>query len=528
MLFNPRSGFRLGVLAMVAGGLNACAAPPRSVSTALPRLVATTLTPQQLLARYRDEAGKCLAPGLYHFRYRTVSNGGDVFLADAYEAAGSTTLGDYRLVDESHGLRVERGRFSGRSWVRTANGLVLPDSVLPTAFDRVLKAALRRSDSRVRILGITAKAPHEYVLQIRPNERIDQERYFDVRTFFLRRVVAQNYDRAVEVRRYWGYIGVCGKPVPSHAATSSSLSSQTFETSLVKQERLPGDPRRLLAIPQSKTPFVPQYPLPATLNSMFGETGILIRADIQGTPYWFALDTGASNITIDRDLIQRLGGREFDKYTGTKGGPVEYSFALLPRLDIGPVYATNVAVTVLKHDYIEQGVHVVGLLGCDFLGSRPIAIDFRKQSVTLLKSPPPATDRRWTVLQTPLHSGTPSLDVRLGKQSATLVLDLGSRVTTIDEDVFDNIGEKLKQLDETQVTFIAGVPLDAAQYVVPQASAGSMQLGPLIATVVAGGRGQELQTDGIIGRNVLKDYRLILDYAHQRTYFARYPTDQEP
>jgi hypothetical protein len=296
---------------------------------------------------------------------------------------------------------------------------------------------------------------------------------------------------------------------------------------LVKHERLPYD-KRLLAIPQSKTPFVPQRPLPATLNTMFGESGVLIRVDIEGTPYWFALDSGAADIAIDRDLIQRLGGHEFDKYIGTKGGRVQYSVAVLPRLDIGPVDARNVVVTVLNHDYVEQGVHVVGLLGCDFIGSRPLAIDFRNQSVTLLNSAPPPTDRLWTVVRTPLHSCEPSLDVRLENQSATLVLDSGSPDTTINEDLFDKIGVKLTQLDETRVTFIGGVPLDAFQYVVPRASAASLQFGPLIATIIAGGRGQDLETDGILGRNVLENYRWILDYAHQRAYFQRYATDEEP
>src|SRR5580700_3487517 len=101
MVLDPRPGFRLCVFAIVASGLYACAAPPRFAST--------TLTPRQLLVRYRDAAGRCRVPGLYHLRYRTVSSSGDVGRADSYEAAGATTLGDYRLINESHGLRVERG-----------------------------------------------------------------------------------------------------------------------------------------------------------------------------------------------------------------------------------------------------------------------------------------------------------------------------------------------------------------------------------------------------------------------------------
>jgi hypothetical protein len=143
--------------------------------------------------------------------------------------------------------------------------------------------------------------------------------------------------------------------------------------------------------------------------------------------------------------------------------------------------------------------------------------------VTLLNAPPGANDRRWTSVRTPLHACTPSIAMRLDGQPATLVLDYGADGTLVNEDVFNSIGKNLQRLDTVPVSFVGGEPLRASRYVIPHASAGSLQFGPLDAWVTWFGEGQSLKNDGLLGRNVLDNYRLILDYAHDRTYFQKHP-----
>ncbi|MBV8531293.1 MAG: aspartyl protease family protein [Candidatus Eremiobacteraeota bacterium] len=339
----------------------------------------------------------------------------------------------------------------------------------------------------------------------------------------LRQVQTRDYDGVIAVDRFSGYVDICGKPIPTRVDHSDSLSSQTYRTVLVRHERLTD--RHLLAIPQSKTPFAQQDRMPATLNSLFGQSGILIRVDIQGNPYWFQLDSGAANVTLDRDLVARLGGHEFGEFSGTKGGPVEFSSAVVPRLDIGPIYARNLVVSVINHDFVRQGVHVVGLLGCDFIASRPVFIDFRTQTV-MLSNTPASADSRWTSVQTPLQSCRPAIRARLENQPATLLLDLGAPDTIINEDLYDRIAASVHEIDTTRVSFIGGQVLDATQYAVPNASVGALTFGPLLTTVIAGGRGQDLDNDGFLGLNVLDKYRLVMDYRHQRVYFQKYAAAQ--
>jgi hypothetical protein len=506
---------KIAVFASIVGaGLGGCSGAAG--------LAPTTVTAQALLGHYRDSAGNCLSRGTYRFEYRSTSTNGDAGSSYEYESRGRENFTDYRLVTTSHGVRVESGVEGGRPWEKTANGLVLSDSPSLNIFDRSLQSALHRPDPHVRVLGMTEQSPREYVLEIRPNPRIYQRRYFDTNTLLLRRAVSEDYDGVLHTVQYSDYVSVCGKPVPSRVVAWNSLSPQKYETKLVRFEKLPLFDRRLVAMPRSRTPFLAQARLPATLNTLFEKSGILVRVDIRGTPYWLKLDSGAPTIMLDRDLVRRLGGREFGTYIGTKGGRIALSNAVLPRLDLGPVYAQNVVVGVLDRDTFEQGVEVVGLLGCDFIGSMPLAIDFRSQSATLGAALPSPGYKTWTAVSTPLVGCRPRIRTRIENEAAMLVLDLGASATTINEDLFGRIRDRLHSLDATQITFVAGIPLDAAQYVAPQATAGALNLGPAVVTVIANGRGQDLDNDGIFGRDLLERYQLILDYRHERTWFRRY------
>jgi Aspartyl protease len=453
-------------------------------------------------------------------RYRTITSDGDVSISDVYEARAKR-VPDLRVVTVQHGVRLERGRLSGVWWQRDANGLVLPDTQVLTVFDRVLASVARKPDPRVRMLGITRKPPRRYVIEVAPNSRIVQRVYIDAATLLIDEVVTQDYDRAVTTTRFSNYVWIGGRPVPSRESQSNDLSNKTYVTTLLLHRHVPFD-SALLAVPRSKMPFVTQASLPATVNSLFSRFGILVRADIQGTPYWLKLDSGATDVVLDRDLVRRLGLHEFGKYTAAKGGRVDAATAVLPRIDVGPVYATNLVVKTFSSDDMEDGVEVVGLLGCDFIASRPLAIDFHKQTVTEIAAAPPATGRDWTSLRTPLHACRPSIGARLAGRHATLLLDFGSPSTVINEDLLKSLGTMATALDTKTVRFIGGEPLLGTEYVVSRASAGGLDLAPLLVTVVTDGRAQDLDDDGFVGRNVLNNYRVVLDYLQQRTYFRKY------
>lgn len=462
---------------------------------------------------------------MYHLRYRTITNDGTVTITDFYWARGRTPQPNFRAITSENGVRIERGRFSGHSWQRSANGLVVPDFTPLTIFERALVAASRKADPRVRMLGTTATSPPEYVLEIRPDAHVVQRLYFDQREFLLRKSVTQDYDRRVAVTRYSNYVRVGGKLVPGREEYSDNLSTRTAQTTLVGHTSL-AYKAVLISVPASRPPFSIQYPLPAALNSIFEKSTILVRADINGSPYWLQLDSGANSVTLDTGLVRDLDLRAFGKYVSTKAGPIEMSTAILPRIDVGPVFAKNLVVSVLPYQRVIGGIRVVGLLGCDFIGSRPLAIDFYRQSVTVVSATPAPTDGYWVGLPTPLHGCVPTIDVKLDKSTAALVLDYGSSETTLNSGVLAHLGKTPLQLDRTRLSFLGG-EVAATHYAIPRAAVGSLGLGPIVVTVSDDGSGQELDNDGILGRDVLRNFSVILDYAHQRTYLHRYAADDD-
>jgi hypothetical protein len=482
---------------------------------ARPTYAPTSVTPQQILDANRRVMGTFQGTGSVHLRYRTLASDGEVSFVDRYEAIASK---NYRATTTLGSVRASVGQTSGHRWLQDVNGLVVADATLPSVFDRARSAATRTRDTRLRVLGITEELPRRYVLEIAPNERIFERTYYDAVTSLLTEAVTRDYDGAIRDERYSGVVRVAGKLFTLHRVHSDNLSTRTYETTLVTHERLP-DGAEAFAIPQSKPPFALQRALPATLNTLFDSTGILVRVDIGGTPYWLKLDSGATSLSLDRDVVRRLGLREFAQLSSDRGGHLEESSAIVPRMDIGPLFAKNVVVRVFHHDNLEQGVHVVGLAGCDLIGSHPLAVDFRQETVTVLSRAPGVGDPAWNAVRTPLFACVPSIAARFESRPATLILDLGASGTFVNDDVFASIAKPLMRLGVTRFRFVGGESLSAVQYVVPHASVGNLAIGPLVASVIDGGRGQDLFSDGLLGRDVLERYRLVLDYAHERTYF---------
>jgi hypothetical protein len=189
----PSKRLRVFLTAASVAAVCACSSPEK--------FVPTSVTPQELLGRYLKAVRPPAGAGIYHSRFRTITNDGDVTVSDFYEAGGERRSPDYRVTTLVDGMRLGRGRISGRSWQQDADGLVVPDSEMRNVFDRVIEAAVRKADPRVRMLGVTTDLPRRYVLEIVPNSRLLQRRYFDAKTFLPSETVTKDYDGQVQVDR---------------------------------------------------------------------------------------------------------------------------------------------------------------------------------------------------------------------------------------------------------------------------------------------------------------------------------------
>jgi aspartyl protease family protein len=77
-----------------------------------------------------------------------------------------------------------------------------------------------------------------------------------------------------------------------------------------------------------------------------------VRADIDGHPVRFMVDTGATEIGLSLKTAERIGinpaGLEFSGITGTAAGPVPSARARLGRISVGGITRDKPSVTILK------------------------------------------------------------------------------------------------------------------------------------------------------------------------------------
>lgn len=90
-----------------------------------------------------------------------------------------------------------------------------------------------------------------------------------------------------------------------------------------------------------------------------------VRADVNGEPVTFLVDTGASGVVLTADDARRVGidpaSLEFTSSAQTANGTVRLAPVRLSTLSLGPVHAEDVRATV------SEGELFTNLLGMDFL-----------------------------------------------------------------------------------------------------------------------------------------------------------------
>ena len=295
--------------------------------TASPAFAPTKLTPQALLVRNRHAVVMRWRADIYHLRYRTVSSDGDVTFTDVYEG-GNAPLPTYREVGTLRGLRTERGRFMGRGWRQTPNGLVLGDTSRSSVFDEIRGGRPTPPRSAGSSAGDHARCAAGICLEVVPNARIFQRRYSIPRRFNCakssRKITTATFTNRTPTT-------TCGSAVPRSPRTCRSPQplAPKFRYAVALACASP-ERRSVLRPPPSRRPFVPQHALPATLNTLFDSTGILVRADVYGRPYWFKLDSGSASVVLDRAFARELGLSEFGIQYAFEGRQVGAFVCRLP------------------------------------------------------------------------------------------------------------------------------------------------------------------------------------------------------
>jgi len=236
------------------------------------------------------------------------------------------------------------------------------------------------------------------------------------------------------------------------------------------------------------------------------------------------VDTGAALSIISETNADKAGVRRLGDFKGTfyglLGEPISVAFGIIDRLQLGEMTITNVPVAIMSEGKMRflaenrQPFDIGLLLGTNLLKEFRLELNFRAGNILMTHlregDHNPAPDQNLFIIGSrPLVHGTVN---RRGWY--LFVLDTGSEITFLNED--EIASSRLRLLPKMYGAMLQGL-------------GGSMKRGSKIENVELGldkwagtfrhlplYSSQKNEAFGIIGENMLKHFRLIIDFGSMR------------
>jgi len=467
------------------------------------------LSAPEIVARGRTARGT-LANGRYVIVDRIRGGGMDRTRTTRIDGANSIAIvqnGQYVTAS---------GVYNGQGWNQDENGLVLIRSDFRRFVDPNNVALLHPEDpvNQVRVLGLTQSQPQEYVIEANPPGGSDQYRYYDAKTFLLDRFVTLDADMHQHVTEFSDYRPVFGTMRPFHIHSYDGRPQNDTVTDTVSVEKAPaGSPP--VTMPVSRRLF--DLDKPMVVPATFGRSGIIVRVTINGRGLDFLLDSGAAGLAIDPGVAHQLGLTTYGVSNQTIGGDVDISRTRVPELQVGPLQIKDVTFSVVPLSRSDGNSRIVGILGCDFIASAVLGIDFQKSTVTMY--PPPFDSHAIGAFALPLQldDGIPRVEASFEGVPGFFLVDTGAMGTV----AYQTYVEKLK----SSAPLEEGLNLSAVGGVIPaqlkrltDLEFGGIHFGDAAVFVPSSSTFNLSDYDGILGRDVLSQYQLYFDYAKRQLY----------
>jgi predicted aspartyl protease len=243
----------------------------------------------------------------------------------------------------------------------------------------------------------------------------------------------------------WLFVSGCATHPPTTAQTPQALSGS----------RDSFDPILLSQAPTSELPLT---------NA--GNRQWWVRAEIDGQPGVFAVDTGSGTTIITPQFAKKLSAAtKDDRFTGRDENGRKILYDRVAYLRLGKQLYLDFYAPILNLDHINRAMHahIDGILGINVLGKTACTIDWKKNLLTLntasLKPPAdaiPATlgNRRLTVTAQVNGVETP------------FVLDTGAYCTCLDDSDLARLhipAADQKQVDAPRIDLIESAYLPQTQ-----------------------------------------------------------------
>ena len=287
--------------------------------------------------------------------------------------------------------------------------------------------------------------------------------------------------------------------------------------------RVPPNRRILVEFPAGKT----TVELPA--REFEGQ--FIVRVQIGSRGYDFILDTGASGIAMDDDVVRDIGLKSYGTYSsGINAGRYTGSRAIVPEMSVGELKMHDVVVHTIPHvGYGDNKVYKsVGLLGFDFIGDVALSLDYLngRVSATTPEAFSPPKDRQAFEIPVRFGQGEPETEVAInGVPGERFFIDTGWGGANMA--VFDYFARRHPEAMrgavflQNQPRFMGvGGEVAMTPYKFDTVKLGKIVFKDFIAYRVASTKAYSYGADGVIGVGFLQLFTIYTDYAHSTIYFV--------
>lgn len=435
--------------------------------------------------------------------------------------------GEDELVTLTHGpIHTRYGTHQGTDWHQTANGITVPDVrdpglVTPEKTTTTVQRAWSPLDA--------------YVLSTLDSSGYGRRDYVDPRSYLLLR-----HDEigvaGTTTTAYAKYARFGAQMLPSSWRVTDRSINET--TAYVRTQFATGSTSEADVAEPRAAQFVslPAGAASIDLHARFKEGRIFIPVTIAGRRFFFLLDSGASAITIDRNVARELGLTLVNGSHEIAGNRFETHDTIIPAMDVGGLQMHDVAALAVSLRMGSKPSDPVGLLGFDFLAGLVVRIDYEHKHVLAMeaRSYVPPAGKDVAALDVRLGSQVPMISAKLGGAVAErLIVDTGSGGSLL---LFDYFARRHGDVLRFRFDDMLG-PIDPAlasssgiggefashPYRLREVRIGHFSITDLIADVVTSRSAYPQDNDGLIGSDLLQFFTVDLDYAAGRIFLRAGP-----
>lgn len=471
------------------------------------------LTAAEIFAKAAAARGH-LRPGAYHRVSETTRSGGTVH-TDVFQDGD-----DYRETQREGDYVRAYGAHGGVEWEQDENGSVtivsgFHDSADP--FASALAKPKNVADSPIRVLGVTTAQPAAYVVEVEPEHGLTQLRYYDAKTFLLRRVDTTDYSGNTTTYEYGGFRTAYGLTFATTISYQDQHPENAAQTRVVSFEPAPRG-----SVHGEAPPNKPLFDLaggPAVqIPAEFTEHGIIVRVTIAGRGLDFELDSGASSMVIDADVARQLGLTVSDVHKESFGGDFTDGRTRAADVALGNLHARNVTMEAIPYSDMVGDRKVVGLLGGDFFATERVAVNFKNDTLSVLPPSAQALPAPWVAMPIEVDDRVPRAHAKFNAVDGAFIVDLGADETMLYPHFFKQFHPNRTGDVMGQVVGVAGKAFDYHRYTFSRFDFGDLAFADANAIVASGTKFEDLDYDGLLGRNILSEFNLVFDYPNRRLY----------